>query len=1075
MLTFDTRTAVSPLSYHVRRSVLSVLVLVLCVSISAQVDTVFWFAAPDFSDGHGDVPIYMRFTTLEESADVIISQPANPLFVPVDFNIPANSSYTLDMSPLKDLVEGTPPDVVLQKGLLIRSSAFMNVYYENASFYNPEIFTLKGRNSLGTDFVIPMQHLFPNGNYRPVPYASFNIIATEDNTQVTITPAHNIVGHASGVPYAVVLNKGETYVARAAQTNAGVHLGGSFVSSDKPIAVTISDDSMSASSVYGGCSDLGGDQITPVHLLGTRYITVPGSLNGPNDAVFVYGVSDNTEVTINGVLTGSVNRGTFIHSFSRGAPMIIETSQPAYVLHMSGFGCEVGLDQMPPLDPCNGSRVLSINRSSNQPLFINILVYKGLTESFEFNGRTDVIEGTDFTEVPGSNGDWFFANIQIPLNVMAVGEAALIRNTEGPFQLSVIHGGPGTGTMYGYFSDYGRLEVLPELQTSCAGGTTLFLDTTYVSYRWSTGDTSAFLEINESGKYSVTVTNEFGCVASDSIFMDVLPEARESLKFDLCPNDSIQVAGEWFGAFRDSGEVFLPQATIHGCDSFIQITLDFYPEPTGYYSEDLCPGERVEIGGEWFDETRTGGVVKLSGSSVHGCDSFVQVSLSFFPPARSQFQGALCEGDSLNFAGQWFSATRPSGKVVLPGASVHGCDSTVEVQFQILRPDRSMVQMSLCPDQAYQVGNQIFDQSRPEGQVVLTNKDGCDSIVSVQLSFYPEPLGERVETICRGDTFRLGELILYDGYELDTMFQPGASRHGCDSFTIVSLNFYEVSSGAIELDACPGERVQVHGVTLDETHLSDTVILQGRNQFGCDSVLALSVKYFPPALGTFSDTLCPGETIQIGGTRFDRNRTNGTIQLAGASQHGCDSVLEVDLFFPENELSLPKSYTIDYGAQVQFIPQYRSFFEKWSWDPGWGLSCEDCERPWALGTESGKYTLSGTDPFGCVYTAGTRLVVRKDKKVFIPNAITPNNDGNNDRFTAFGNYFAERIEFVEIYDRWGNRIIRIEDIPLNEPFWGWDATHQGQDVMPGVYVYYLKVRFLDQSREVYYGDVTVLR
>ena len=145
------------------------------------------------------------------------------------------------------------------------------------------------------------------------------------------------------------------------------------------------------------------------------------------------------------------------------------------------------------------------------------------------------------------------------------------------------------------------------------------------------------------------------------------------------------------------------------------------------------------------------------------------------------------------------------------------------------------------------------------------------------------------------------------------------------------------------------------------------------------------------------------------------------------------------------------------------------------WTPPNGLSCDDCESPWYEGLNGQEFLLQAIDPYGCPYEATTRVIVKKEKKVFIPNVFTPNGDGANDGFTVFTNYFTEEIEFLEIYDRWGDLIIRIENIPPNQEYWGWDGTHDGMDVNPGVFAYRVGIRYLDQTKEVFYGDVTVLR
>ena len=52
-----------------------------------------------------------------------------------------------------------------------------------------------------------------------------------------MNPKNDIVGHPANVPFVIILQKGETYSAQAVSTAAGLHLSGSTVVADKPIAI----------------------------------------------------------------------------------------------------------------------------------------------------------------------------------------------------------------------------------------------------------------------------------------------------------------------------------------------------------------------------------------------------------------------------------------------------------------------------------------------------------------------------------------------------------------------------------------------------------------------------------------------------------------------------------------------------------------------------------------------------------------------------------------------------------------------------------------------------------------------
>jgi len=48
-------------------------------------------------------------------------------------------------------------------------------------------------------------------------------------------------------------------------------------------------------------------------------------------------------------------------------------------------------------------------------------------------------------------------------------------------------------------------------------------------------------------------------------------------------------------------------------------------------------------------------------------------------------------------------------------------------------------------------------------------------------------------------------------------------------------------------------------------------------------------------------------------------------------------------------------------------------------------------------------------------------------------------------------------------------------VPNNQDSEGWDGRYRGDWVEPGVYIYIIEVKFLDDKVLLYRGDVTVVR
>ena len=121
----------------------------------------------------------------------------------------------------------------------------------------------------------------------------------------------------------------------------------------------------------------------------------------------------------------------------------------------------------------------------------------------------------------------------------------------------------------------------------------------------------------------------------------------------------------------------------------------------------------------------------------------------------------------------------------------------------------------------------------------------------------------------------------------------------------------------------------------------------------------------------------------------------------------------------------------------------------------------------------GEYELvqSVTAANGCVDTARARLTVEPFVSYVLPNAFTPNGDGDNERFRGVG--FVELIsDFrMRIFSRWGELLFETDD-----PDAGWDGTvmRNGELSQPGVYMYVVDYES-PLGQEVLEGFVTLVR
>ena len=143
----------------------------------------------------------------------------------------------------------------------------------------------------------------------------------------------------------------------------------------------------------------------------------------------------------------------------------------------------------------------------------------------------------------------------------------------------------------------------------------------------------------------------------------------------------------------------------------------------------------------------------------------------------------------------------------------------------------------------------------------------------------------------------------------------------------------------------------------------------------------------------------------------------------------------------------------------------------YSWTPVAGLSNPNISNPQAFIDQTTLYTLTVSD--GLCSGSDTVLIKVYDSIcaspfVFIPNAFSPNKDGNNDKLYVRGP-FIESFVF-RVYDRWGELVW--ETTNLTE---GWDGTLRGKLLDPDVYDYYLQATCVGGLENIIKGNVTLIR
>lgn len=114
---------------------------------------------------------------------------------------------------------------------------------------------------------------------------------------------------------------------------------------------------------------------------------------------------------------------------------------------------------------------------------------------------------------------------------------------------------------------------------------------------------------------------------------------------------------------------------------------------------------------------------------------------------------------------------------------------------------------------------------------------------------------------------------------------------------------------------------------------------------------------------------------------------------------------------------------------------------------------------------------------GCEYIDEVEVTNREcvNFTIYLPNAFSPNRDGQNDEYFASvpEGILLQQFELY-IFDRWGNKVF--ESFDINQR---WNGSGLGYDsLQPGVYNYILKVRYNDDYNQdvedILKGNITLI-
>jgi len=222
-------------------------------------------------------------------------------------------------------------------------------------------------------------------------------------------------------------------------------------------------------------------------------------------------------------------------------------------------------------------------------------------------------------------------------------------------------------------------------------------------------------------------------------------------------------------------------------------------------------------------------------------------------------------------------------------------------------------------------------------------------------------------------------------------------------------------------------------VLVASTNFTATTAALATSCAGVDDGIAV-LQTASPGLYNYSWNTSP---VQNTDTAFNLSPGSYTVTVSGpgicAPQLFTVDVIAGNAGTPENFLGGDTS-TCTGNAIMLVAGNYSSYF----WDDGSDSSFRIVDRP-------GEYHLEVTTTAGCVGVDSIYVEEKCLDDVVFPNSFTPNDDGMNDIFRAYGTGVAS-FE-MQLYDRWGEKIFQSSSIDD-----GWNGTYFFHRVHDGIYI-----------------------
>ena len=409
-------------------------------------------------------------------------------------------------------------------------------------------------------------------------------------------------------------------------------------------------------------------------------------------------------------------------------------------------------------------------------------------------------------------------------------------------------------------------------------------------------------DLTQAGTYSDTLQTINGCDSVIVLTLSVNPVASTPLSATICSNEAYDFHGRDLtqaGTYSDTLQ------TINGCDSVIVLTLSVNPVATTPLSATICSNETYDFHGRNLTQA---GTYSDTLQTINDCDSVIVLTLSVNPVYHDTINAAICEGSVYTENG--FNESE-AGTYTQNLQTVNDCDSVIVLTLSVNPVYHDTINAEICEGSVYTENGFNVNEAGTYTQTLQTI-NGCDSIITLNLTVNSALTSIIDAEICEGTTYSENG---FEQSEAGTYTQTLQTSNGCDSIVTLNLSMKPNSTTTFTATVCEGTVYTENSFNASETGIY-TRTMESAN--GCDSTITLDLTVNPSYQIGVLAIINRGETY----TNFGFNESEaGTYTQHLQTVDGCDSTIMLTLVVM---MSLDDA-TVDKNAFIFYPNPAKSF------------------------------------------------------------------------------------------------------------------------------------------------------